>query len=180
MQQVVSTSPSAPADSKVQKLVILFMFEKMAIPLSEPTVLDICTAENDWLGYMECKQFLAELLDNDLLYRVPRSDLLNITQNGLTCLSLFYTHIPSSKRDSIMEYVNQNRMHFKKQQAYFCDYSKNEDGTYTVIMRVNTEQKTVLEIKMVVSTRQHAKFLYKNWVDMAAGTYEELYDILLG
>ena len=41
-------------DSKIQKLVILFVFEKMAIPLTEATVLDVCSSENDWLSYMEC------------------------------------------------------------------------------------------------------------------------------
>ena len=50
-----------PMDSKIQKLVILFVFEKMAIPLTEATVLDVCSSENDWLSYMECKQYLSEL-----------------------------------------------------------------------------------------------------------------------
>ena len=36
-------------DSKVQKLVILFVFDKMAIPLAETTLLDICSAGNNCL-----------------------------------------------------------------------------------------------------------------------------------
>ena len=43
-------------DSKIQKLIILFVFDKMAISLSEAALLDICTSETDWLTYMDCKQ----------------------------------------------------------------------------------------------------------------------------
>ena len=74
-------------DSKVQKLVILFVFDKMAIPLAETTLLDICSSDNNWLSYMECKQYLAELLDTNLVYRVPKSDMLGITQDGVSCSS---------------------------------------------------------------------------------------------
>ena len=38
---------SARLDSKIQKLIILFVFDRMAIPLSEAALLDICTSENN-------------------------------------------------------------------------------------------------------------------------------------
>lgn len=168
-----------PLDSKVQKLVILFVFDKMAIPLAESTLLDICSSDNNWLSYMECKQCLIELLDTNLVYRVPKGDMLNITQDGISCLSLFFTKIPSSIRDEIVSYARENRMRFKKRQSYFCDYSKNADGTYTVIMRINNDITTLMEIKLVVANRQHAKYLYKNWVDKASTTYSLIYDNLI-
>lgn len=166
-------------DSKVQKLVILFVFDKMAIPLAETTLLDICTSDNNWLTYMECKQYLSELLETNLVYRLPKSDMLNITQDGVSCLSLFFTRIPSSIRDEIVQYARENRMRFKKRQSYFCDYSKNADGTYTVIMRINNDITTLMELKLVVANRQLAKYLYKSWVDKASSTYSIIYDNLL-
>ncbi len=168
-----------PLDSKVQKLIILFVFEKMAIPLSESTVLDVCSSDNNWLTYMECKQFLSELVETNLLYRVPKSECLNITQDGVSCLSLFFTRIPSSIRDEISDYSRENRMRFKKRQSYFCDYTKNNDGSYTVIMKINNDISTLMELKMVVANRQLAKYLYKSWVDKASQTYAMLYDTLL-
>ncbi len=166
-------------DSKVQKLVILFVFDKMAIPLQEATILDICSADNNWLSYMECKQYLNELLETNLIYRLPKSDTLNITQDGIGCLSLFYTRIPTSIRDQVVAYTRDNRMRFKKRQSYFCDYSKNADGTYTVIMRINNDITTLMELKMVVTNRQTAKYIYKNWVDKASSTYSIIHDNLI-
>lgn len=167
-----------PLDSKIQKLVILFVFDKMAIPLAETTVLDICTADNNWLTYMECKQYLAELLETNLIYRLPKSDTLNITQDGVSCLSLFYTRIPSSVREEVMAYTRENRMRFKKRQSYFCDYSKNADGTYTVIMKINNDITTLMELKLVVTNRQLAKYIYKSWVDKASAVYSIIQDTL--
>ena len=114
-----SFGSNQPLDSKVQKLVILFVFDKMAIPLAESTLLDICSSDNNWLSYMECKQYLAELLDANLVYRVPKSEMLNITQDGVSCLSLFFTRIPSSIRDEIVQYARENRKRLKKRQSYF-------------------------------------------------------------
>ncbi len=172
-------TPITPTDSKVQKLIILFIFEKMAIPISEETLLELCTSENEWLTYMECKQYLAELIETNLLYHVPKGGLINITQDGVSCLGLFYTRIPSSLRDAITDFVNENRMRFKKRQSYFADYSKNSDGTYTVIMRINTDFSTLMELKLVVSSSQHARYIYKNWVDKASSVYSMLHDNLL-
>ena len=173
------SEPNILLDSKVQKLIILFVFEKMAIPLSEATLLDICTSDNNWLTYMECKQYLVELLESNLVYRVPKSEYLNITQDGVSCLSLFFTRIPASIRDDISAYSRENRMRFKRRQSYFCDYSKNADGSYTVIMKINNDISTLMELKMVVANRQLAKYLYKSWVDKASQTYAMLYDTLL-
>jgi len=166
-------------DSKVQKLIILFVFDKMSIPMNETTLLDICTSDNNWLTYMECKQYLMELIESNLLYNVPKGELINITQDGINCLSLFFTRIPSSIRDDILNYTRENRMRFKKRQSYFCDYSKNADGTYTVIMKINSEITTIMELKMNVANRQIAKYLYKSWVDKASTTYALIHDNLL-
>lgn len=166
-------------DSKVQKLVILFIFEKMAIQLPEAALIDICYTENGWLGYMECKQYIGELIESNLLYRMPKNDYLNITQDGINCLSLFYTKIPMSLRQDITNYINVNRMRYKKEQAYFCDYTKNADGTYTVIMRIVNGMNPIMELKLVVSNKQHAKYIYKNWLDKASQTYALIHDALL-
>ncbi len=174
-----NTQSKNQLDSKEQKLVILFVFEKMSVPLTEATILDICTSDNDWLTYMECKQYVAELIDTNLLYRVPKSENLNITRDGADCLSMFYTRIPSSIRDNITAYVRENRMLYRKRQEYFADYSKNTDGTYTVILRINNESTVLMEIKMIVASRQHARYIYKSWIDKAANVYSFLQDNLI-
>lgn len=169
----------ATQDSKIEKLIVLFVFEKMAIPLEEEVVLDICTSDNNWLSYIFCKQYIDELLETNLLYRVPKSDYLNITQDGISCLALFFTRIPSHIRDEITQYTRENRMRYKRRQSYFRDYSQNADGTYTVILKVNNDITTLMDLKLVVANRQLAKYLYKSWLDKASIIYSLIHETLL-
>ena len=168
-----------PMDSKTHKLIILYVFEQMSIPLAEATVLDICTSDNSWLTYMDCKQFLSELIETNLIYKVPKSECLNITQDGISCLSLFFTRVPIHIREDIKEYAKNNRLRYKRRQSYFCDYSKNADGSYTVIMKINNDSSTLMEMKLVVANRQVAKYIYKSWVDKASKIYEQIHDTLI-
>ena len=55
-------------DSTVSKLIMLFVMEKMEMPLTEKSIIDICTSQNDWLNYMECKDVLYQLLEANFIY----------------------------------------------------------------------------------------------------------------
>ncbi len=177
--KVYDVDNPATLDSKIQKLIVLFVFEKMAIPLEESTVLDLCTSDNNWLSYIDCKQYLDELLETNLLYRVPRSDYISITQDGISCLSLFFPRIPSHIREEITNYTRENRMRYKRKQQYFCDYSKNSDGTYTVIMKIKNDITTLMELRLIVNDRQTAKYIFKNWTEKASETFALIHDTLL-
>ena len=55
-------------DALVNKLILLFVFDKMEVPLSENTVLDMCCGANAWISYMDCKPLLGTLLDHSFIY----------------------------------------------------------------------------------------------------------------
>ena len=57
-------------DALVNKLILLFVFDKMEVPLSENTVLDMCCSSNAWISYMDCKPLLSTLLDHSFIYNV--------------------------------------------------------------------------------------------------------------
>ena len=46
--------PEFTPDETVNKLILLFVLDQMEIPLTENSIIDICTSRNDWLNYMEC------------------------------------------------------------------------------------------------------------------------------
>ena len=57
------------SNSTVNKLILLFVMDKMEIPLTENSILDICSSRNNWLNYMECKELLYQLLETKFLYK---------------------------------------------------------------------------------------------------------------
>ena len=41
-------------ETSVNKLILLFVFDKMESALSERTIVEMCTTGNGWLNYMDC------------------------------------------------------------------------------------------------------------------------------
>ncbi len=48
-------------DSTMNKLILLFVFDKMETALTEATIIDLCSYKNNWIDYTNCKQALLTL-----------------------------------------------------------------------------------------------------------------------
>lgn len=169
-------------DSTTNKLIILFVFDAMGMPLEEDTIVNICYYDLACMQYIDCKEALVNLLDANLIFNTSSSSgktTFAITRDGSECLGQFFTRIPGHYRDEILEYSKKNRLKVRKQQEYFRDYYKNDDGSYTVILRIMDKTVTAMELKLVVSNRNNAKWIVKNWCDKAAQVYGMLNDILM-
>lgn len=169
--------------STQHKLILLYFFDKMEMPMSEATIFDACSNNvNGWIAFMDCKIALGELIDCNFLYRNNNGPdaMYTITPEGRVCLGHFYSRIPSSLRENILEYIKQNRMTYRRIQEYFSDYRKKADGTYDVILKIKESMQTEpsLNITINVPSRTLAKQMYQKWRDKAPQVYALLYDNL--
>ena len=167
--------------STLNKLVLLFVFDKMDVPITENTIMEMCTYSNNWFTYMDCKQALAQLLETGFIYQSTHEQNIyfSITPDGRMCLANFYMRIPTSLRTEITEYIKENRMTFRRKQEYFRTYNKNADGTYTVQLKIIDPVSTTLEIKLNVANRHKAKTVLNKWEEKAAQVYYALYEMLI-
>ena len=55
-------------ETTVNKLILLFVFDKMDIPITENTIIEMCTSRNMWLTYLDCIQAITELLETQFIY----------------------------------------------------------------------------------------------------------------
>ena len=168
-------------DSSVNKLILLFVFDKMEVPLSENTILDMCTSANNWLAYMDCHPILNQLLDCGWIYNISTSGepLYTITPDGRICLANFFVKIPASTRESISLFIKNNRSRYRRKQECVADYFMNKDGTYTVYLKIIEPVQPILELKLVVPNRQTAKDIYKKWEEKAPLLYRSVYENLV-
>ena len=176
--------PKFVPDNLVNKLILLFVLEKMEIPLTEKSVLEICTGKNRWLNYMDCKEVLWQLIEAKFVYtpsETKRESRYNITYDGRQCLSHFYQRIPASLREEIDSYCKLNRNYIKRTQEYVSDYYKNDDGSYTVEFKIYEMlvPDALFEIKIKTASKQSAINASKNWRDSAAATYEHIFETLI-
>ena len=168
-------------DSSLNKLILLFVFDKMEVPLSENTVLDMCCSSNNWLAYMDCQPILNQLLECGWIYDIGSSGepLYTITPDGRICLANFFINIPASTREAISIFVKNNRTKYRRKQECVADYFMNKDGTYTVYVKILEPSQLMLEIKLVVADRQTAKTVYKKWEEKAGNVYATVYEALV-
>ena len=94
-----------------------------------------------------------------------------ITPEGRECLKCFYYKIPLSVREEIAAYIKENIISFRKQQDYVSDYYRNEDGSYTVLLKIVDDTSTWMELKLKVDSRAKAKWIFKTWRDKAVEVY---------
>ena len=170
----------------LDKLVMLFVLDKMEIPLTEDSILDICSVKNDWIkNYMDCKAIIHDLTQSKLLYKLGNleqgKELFSLTYEGRECLSYLYRRIPFSLRENISQYLQINKLNVKSSQEYTATYNKNDDGSYNVILRIYEPLITVpmFELKIKAPSRQSANEAIHKWKTSAPTIYESIYEKLI-
>lgn len=165
------------------KLILLYVMDKMEVPLEDDIVTSICSQDNSWIAFMECKDAISNLCSVGFLHKnnAGGKQIYSITPEGRICLANFYTRIPLSLREEITEYIKKSRIAYRKKQELFSDYYKNKDGTYTIALKINEPNggKSLIDLKMVVDSRTTAKYVYSSWEEKASKIYELLCDNLL-
>ncbi len=170
-------------DETINKLTLLYVLDQMEIPLTESSILDICTSRNSWLNYMECLLIMNDLIKVGFIYKDTNDDepKYGNTNEGRDCLSYFYARVPQSLREQINQFAREKRMEFKRRQEYVSEYAKNSDGSYTVTLRIKEPSLSapLLELKMRAPTRSSATLTCKKWNEQAPNVFEYLYDTLI-
>ena len=168
-------------ETSVNKLILLFVFDKMESPLSERTILDMCTSSNDWINYMDCRTLIKKLQSDGFICEIPSGDdpLYTITPEGRETLANFYINIPRSIREDISRFVKNNSSKFRMRQECKSDYYQNKDGTYTVFLKILAPIQPMLELKFVVPDKKTASIIYKKWADKAPEMYSVVYETLV-
>ncbi len=168
-------------ETSVNKLILLFVFDKMESALSERTLVDMCTSSNDWINYMDCMVLIHKLLNDGFICEIPGEDdpLYTITPEGRETLANFYINIPKSTREEISRFIKNNSTKFRNRQECKSDYYQNKDGTYTVFLKILAPVQPMLELKFVVPDKKTANNIYKKWEDKASELYSVVYETLV-
>ena len=89
--------------------------------------------------------------------------------------------MPYELRERMTEYVKQNKLSVKTSQEYTSTYVKNEDGSYTVTLRIYEPMIStpMFEIKIKAPSRQSAIEADQKWKRQAPNVYEYVYENLV-
>ncbi len=170
-------------ESTNNKLLVLFVLEKFEMPISEELLLAMCCVDNNWIPYLYCKQVINELLASEFINKIDVTDsdtpLLTITNDGRNCLAYFYKEIPDSLQEEVKEFLKENRIVYRKRQEFTSDYFRNDDGTFTVSLKIHDTTSLLVDLKMTVDSRALAVSIRNGWNRTAPEVYKALNDILI-
>ncbi len=166
------------------KLLILFILEKIEMPINEDILLEMCSYDNQWIDYVFFSQYVNELSGarfiNRHLDEVNGKDyVLSISEDGKICLSHFYNEIYKSVRDDVTAYIRKNIMLYKKKQEFSCDYKKLEDGTFKVTCAVLNQDVPLFEMSFEVPTLAKAIGIKNKWERKATDFYRLYSDLMI-
>ena len=172
-------------EATVKKLIVLYVLEKIEIPLTEQSIIDMCYGKNNWIdNYMECKEIIYNLVDAGFIYKTnghSEEDRYTITYTGRNCLSHFYERIDPQRREEIVEFIKENKTAFRRSQEYVSTIDKNSDGSYTVTLKIRSAliDEPMFELKIKAPTRQSAIGASNKWKEKAHLIYENAYETLI-
>ena len=163
-------------DSPENKLLILYLIDKMDLPLSRSQITDYIR-ETEFMDYYTLQQALADMVDGGYLDATKDNNttLYTVTDEGLQTLEYFEKHIPTTIRNKINQYVKENRKDIKRAFENTATFFPNEDGTeFLVKCGVYDEGRVLLELSISLDTREQARIIQNNWKTNAKTLYGDI------
>jgi len=163
------------------KLILLYLLNKMDLPLSRSQVTDFAR-EGEYMDYYTLQQTLAEMVEGSYLEKIQDNNntRYSITDEGVTTLEYFESHIPGAIRSKINKYVrdhfNTVKRDFEVTATYFLD---NETNEYIVKCGVYEDKRILMEINVSVVSREQAKLIQNNWKGHVSEIYMNILNELV-
>ncbi len=161
------------------KLLILYLFKKINLPISNAIVTDI-VLENNLLNYFQLQQYLSELVSSDFLYisKESKRQFYNITDKGLKTLSLFENRITANKKSVVDNYLNTHGELLKKRIQVTADYLPESDGSYLVTCKLSEDNITLIQLNLAISSNEKAKIICSRWKSNPYMMYKQIISLL--
>jgi predicted transcriptional regulator len=179
-QNIYPSSPSESAQIE-NKIILLYLIDKMDIPLSNSQITQFAIEEN-YMNYYSVQQYLSEMVDAGYLdkSRDYNTTRYTITDEGSQTLEFFLKNVPQNTKNRILKYVSENRKVVKQDfeiiANHFYDHKNNE---YIVKCGVYDDEMMLLEMNLSVVSKEQALNICNNWKSNIDILYGQLMDLLL-
>lgn len=161
------------------KLLLLYIFNRIQHPLSNSNVTEI-VLENNLMNYFHLQQYLSELVSSGFLtlHKEDNRQLYTISHKGKNVLEFFENRITDSKKEIIKSYLDNNSNLIKEQIEITADsFPSNEKG-YTAACKIINNKVSLIELKINVKSHEEARDICLKWKSNASQMYARIKEIL--
>lgn len=166
--------------SAVNKLIVLYILEKIEFPLTNTQITNI-VLENNVINYFSLQESLVELEQSDLVKLEENEQKVTFqpTEIGLKTLNMFQTKIPKSVRTALAEYISKNKDQIKKDSEIQADFMKKNEHEYIVNLKAIENNIVLIDLKLSVVSVKQAKFICEKWKSSSGKIYGQIMDTLI-
>ncbi len=158
------------------KLIILYMLQEAALPLSRGRIRDFIL-EKGYTNYIILNQSIAELLDSGMIKMQVLNSLphLSLTGEGEQTLSYFKNNISEITKAEVRDYLKENKLDLRNEISVTADYYKSTTGEYEARLLAKEKDIPLVEITLSVPAQDTALAICDNWRERN----EEIYQFLV-
>lgn len=155
------------------KLLLLYIFERLNIPLSNSHITQIIL-ENNLIDYFSLQQYLSELVQSGFVKdtREDKRHMLTITPGGMDVLKFFTNRIPEIKREVIDEYLAKQMVSIKKDLEIIAEYEPYGSNMFMTSLKLKDGENTLIDLHLPAPSNSEARRLCGLWKD----NYQEFYN----
>lgn len=161
------------------KVIILYILNKIAKPVSNNALLNIVTTLTD-MNYFYFQQFLLDLIDEKFIicYEQEGQSVYKLTPEGINTLNLIGDIIPGITKLRIDTNIKENLDEVEESLSITADFIPHSETEYSVKCRVTENNTTLFEVETFAGSREQAKKIVDNWLENATEIYPQILDIL--
>ncbi len=153
------------------KLLILFAVDELG-PLTSLQLLQIL-AEYNLMDYITMQLTLGDMMATGHLSSIPHAlgPLYTLSSEGRESLALFLHRLPHSMRALIHDAVPEWKPRFARETQMLADFHRREDGKYDLRLRLMEKDSSLLDMTLVLPSRDMADQLSRRWQEAAPAFY---------
>lgn len=169
-----------PESLMLYKLIVLYILNRVDFPISNAQLADIVTSHN-YTTYFNIQEVISDLIEDNyiLLQQTKNAAQYRISEEGRETLSFFYHTISPEIRDEIDLYLSEKQYDLREEASNIADYYEVKANEYQVELKVLERESTVIELRLLVPTKEDAETICAHWRKRNADVYAYVLSTLL-
>ena len=155
------------------KLIILYMLDKVNIPLTNSQISDFIL-DKEYTTYFTLQQAFSELVEAGLIRSesIRNNSFYRLTREGEEALGYFGGRISDAIRDDIADYLSEKNWELRNEVSIVSDYYKINNQEYAVRCQVKEKHSNLIDLTVTVATEEEATLFAGNWKDKSQQIYQ--------
>ena len=173
--------PGFIREEKDVMYLILYALRFFSFAISESDLMDVVLID-DGFGYFEFRAAFLKLQERKYVASVTDGgeQLYIMTPDGGKAIEVLASSLPLSVRDKAERAALRVIAKIRRDASIKASHRENEDGTYTVQLKICDQQADQLNVEVLAMTRRQCELLEDNFRRRAESLYHELLLLLSG